>query len=323
MARSHARLSLTLWNDDDFIDLSAGAQRMYMLLLSQPNVGYAGMLPLTVKRWAKRAKNTTPEQVDGWLAELEVALYIVMDEDTDELLIRTFMRNDEVWKQPNVMVSAARDATATASRRIRRHLATEAARMASFPDLKRGSKEALDDLIEALPEPFPMVDGKPSENPTANPSGDPSAYPRGRGSVTQVSTGSPPPLPSPTTAPTTSAAKPPGAELVPIRRDVETLCQTLAELMIRNGCKPPTITDRWRDAARLLLDRDGVSLNDAMSVLGWSQSDEFWRANVLSMPTFRDKYDQLRMQATRGSGSSDAKTRGHIDLIERLAQENR
>jgi hypothetical protein len=112
----------------------------------------------------------------------------------------------------------------------------------------------------------------------------------------------------------------PGAELVPVRRDVETLCSTLAELMIRNGCKPPTVTQKWRDAARLLLDRDGVTLNDAMGVLGWCQSDEFWRANVQSMPTFREKYDRLRLQAARSS-PSDAKTRGHLELIQRLAQE--
>lgn len=78
--------------------------------------------------------------------------------------------------------------------------------------------------------------------------------------------------------------------------EAKKLCERLAELMVANECKPPTITKTWLNEARLLLDRDKRPLAEAMSVLEWCQDDQFWRKNIHSMPTFRDKYDRLRMQ---------------------------
>lgn len=81
------------------------------------------------------------------------------------------------------------------------------------------------------------------------------------------------------------------------RPDADALCNRLAELMIGNGCKPPEITQKWRDAARLLLDADKREFDKAMRLLEWCQKDEFWRTNILSMPTFRRQYEQLRLKA--------------------------
>ncbi|MGQ4548274.1 helix-turn-helix domain-containing protein [Dermabacteraceae bacterium P13077] len=83
----------------------------------------------------------------------------------------------------------------------------------------------------------------------------------------------------------------------PPRPDVETLCTRLVEHMTANGCRTPTVTARWRDEARRLLDRDGIPLEEALTVLDWSQNDEFWKRNILSLPKFREKYDRLRMAA--------------------------
>ena len=83
----------------------------------------------------------------------------------------------------------------------------------------------------------------------------------------------------------------------PPRADVDELCQHLADLMIANGCKPPTITPQWRTAARLMLDNDGRSFERAMHLLDWCQNDPFWKTNIHSMPKFRTQYDQLRLRA--------------------------
>ncbi|WP_279063686.1 hypothetical protein [Dermabacter hominis] len=85
----------------------------------------------------------------------------------------------------------------------------------------------------------------------------------------------------------------------PSRPEVEHLCTLLADLVEANGAKRPTITKRWRDAARLMIDRDGHSVEQIEWLILWSQRDEFWRANILSMPKFREKFDQLRLKATR------------------------
>lgn len=83
------------------------------------------------------------------------------------------------------------------------------------------------------------------------------------------------------------------------RPDVERLCRQLADRVEANGSRRPAITGKWRDAARLLIDRDGRTETQVRTAIDWCQDHEFWRSNVLSMPTLRDKYDQLRLQAQR------------------------
>lgn len=90
---------------------------------------------------------------------------------------------------------------------------------------------------------------------------------------------------------------PNGKRPQPHREDVERLCTRLAELMVANECKPPTITDTWRAETRRMIDIDGREPDKALALLEWSQRNPFWKANIHSMPTFRAKYDQLRQQA--------------------------
>lgn len=80
------------------------------------------------------------------------------------------------------------------------------------------------------------------------------------------------------------------------------LCELLADLIEGNGAKRPHITQAWLDAARLMLDRDKRDPAEAEHVLRWSQADEFWRSNILSMPKLRERYDQLLLKS-RSNGS--------------------
>lgn len=107
------------------------------------------------------------------------------------------------------------------------------------------------------------------------------------------------------------------------RADVERLCQHLADAITSNGSKRPTITKSWRDAARLLLDKDGRTEQQAHDAIAWCQRDEFWRANILSMPKLREKYDQLRLAATRAPNGHNGSTTNNrvaegLALAERL-----
>jgi hypothetical protein len=95
------------------------------------------------------------------------------------------------------------------------------------------------------------------------------------------------------------------------RADVETLCTLMADLVEANGSKRPTVTARWRNEARLMLDRDRRDPVKIAELMRWTAQDSFWRVNVLSVPKFRDKYDQLRLKAmaewerTHPSGQAD------------------
>ena len=43
-----------------------------------------------------------------------------------------------------------------------------------------------------------------------------------------------------------------------------------------------------------------ITQEQVSAAIRWCQSDEFWRSNILSMSKLRDKYEQLRLQASRG-----------------------
>ncbi|MBO0813598.1 MAG: hypothetical protein J2P30_00355 [Actinobacteria bacterium] len=93
----------------------------------------------------------------------------------------------------------------------------------------------------------------------------------------------------------------------PLRDDVERLCAHLADRIEANGSKRPTVTQKWRDSARLMLDSDGRTEKQIHDAIDWCQASEFWRSNVMSMPKLRDQYERLRLQASRdrGAGAND------------------
>lgn len=105
----------------------------------------------------------------------------------------------------------------------------------------------------------------------------------------------------------------------PPREDVERLCQHLAARIVENGSKPPTIGKRWRNAARLMIDKDRRSEEQIHLAIDWCQNDEFWRSNILSMPTLRDQYDRLRLQAKNQSGRRPPPSGARSTTDERVA----
>ena len=101
-----------------------------------------------------------------------------------------------------------------------------------------------------------------------------------------------------TSGPAKPAKKPRKDE--PHRDDVEQICTHLAARIAADGSKPPTITNEWRRQARLLLDEDRtprLTVDKVIALINWCQDSAFWRANIRSMPKFREKYDTLRLQA--------------------------
>lgn len=85
----------------------------------------------------------------------------------------------------------------------------------------------------------------------------------------------------------------------PPRDDVQQVCAHLADRIEENGSKRPTIGKGWKDAARLMIDRDGRTVDQIIKAIDWCQDDEFWRPNIMSMPKLREKYDQLRLAAQK------------------------
>jgi hypothetical protein len=126
MANAAGLIHESIWRDDDWRQLSRGAQALYMQLLSQKEVDCAGVLPLQPHKWAKGCDGLTAEQVMADLDELQQHRFVYYDEDTDEALIRSYIRRaPNVMKVPNMRKSARRAAALVGSSKLRAVLADE------------------------------------------------------------------------------------------------------------------------------------------------------------------------------------------------------
>jgi hypothetical protein len=92
----------------------------------------------------------------------------------------------------------------------------------------------------------------------------------------------------------TSLSEPDGSDTKVFSEDVYALCDELAQLIRSNGNKVGTVGMNWWKAADRLIRLDGHSLELIEQVMYWSQANEFWQGNILSMPKFREKFDMLR-----------------------------
>ena len=89
---------------------------------------------------------------------------------------------------------------------------------------------------------------------------------------------------------------PPAQPVEPIRLDVDELVVAMIEELKARDIRFPDNLDSWKNAARLLIDKDKRDLPEALNVLRWSQRNSFWRKNIMAMPKFREKYDRLRAE---------------------------
>lgn len=108
--------------------------------------------------------------------------------------------------------------------------------------------------------------------------------------------------------------------------DVYRLCGALAVAVEANGHKVGQIGKTWWAACDRLMRLDGYSAVQIEWMIRWATADEFWSANIRSMPTLREKFSTLVLQAKRDTQkvrrtSPDARARSVLDMGRELAQE--
>ncbi|MEN6548029.1 MAG: hypothetical protein ABFE07_18480 [Armatimonadia bacterium] len=237
MARAHGRVLSSIWEDEDFIALTQQQQRLYLFLISQPNLNHAGLLPLTLRRWARKATGLTAAELDEHLDALAKAHFIVLDVDTEELLIRSFVRNDGVWRMPKVMGAMVSGAMEIESKALRRALLEEMDRVplndlsdeptkstrGPGPSVRAQVAEHIATLRKAFGNPHTTPPEGGSTSPSAPPSGTPSDTPAegGRKPSTRARAGAhvraaPSPAPAPTPAPAPSLSPAADATSTPV-----------------------------------------------------------------------------------------------------------
>ena len=185
MARGHGRILTSIWEDPDFLALDEKEQRLYLFLISQPNLNHAGLLDLTLRRWSRKARSLTSAELEKTLQALEAARFIVMDDDTEELLIRSFIRNDGVWRMPKVMGAMVSGALEISSKRLQRALLLEVDRIpldelsdepaklrngTEGPSIRQQVAVHIDTLRKAFGTPDPDPSRRGNGTPSASPS---------------------------------------------------------------------------------------------------------------------------------------------------------
>jgi hypothetical protein len=161
MARAYAALHLRIWADPDWRALDVHAQHLYLLLISQPQMNLAGVLPLQPRKWAACVAGWDVSIVEKALHTLTDTRFLVVDEDTEEVLVRTLIRNDGSYRTPGPLKQILRVAETTQGPALRRALADELGRLSALEGKTAASGTASIAATRAVLDPMPdgIADG--------------------------------------------------------------------------------------------------------------------------------------------------------------------
>lgn len=129
MTRDHARVNVAIWNDPDFRNLPAPAQHLYLTLWTSPGLSYCGTHDWRPARLTPLTGGSTADELTVAAACLQARHFLVIDEATEEALVRSWARFDGLMKQPRMAVSFVSAYTAVASPILRQVVVYEAAKI--------------------------------------------------------------------------------------------------------------------------------------------------------------------------------------------------
>lgn len=117
--RQYALIHRAILDDPSWRCLTRSQQNLYLLLLLKLSTNLCGVVDWRPKKLAVNASDMTVETIEADAVVLEKKLYIVRDEDTDEVLIRSFLRNDAPLKSSKTAIAVRSSYTDTASSKLR------------------------------------------------------------------------------------------------------------------------------------------------------------------------------------------------------------
>lgn len=117
--RQYALIHRAILDDPSWRCLTRSQQNLYLLLLLKLSTNLCGVVDWRPKKLAVNASDMTVETIEADAVVLEKKLYIVRDEDTDEVLIRSFLRNDAPLKSSKTAIAVRSSYTDIASSKLR------------------------------------------------------------------------------------------------------------------------------------------------------------------------------------------------------------
>ena len=118
MTRRFARIELSIWTDPTFRELPEQAQRLYFLLLTSGSLDLCGVGDWREKRLVKLSGDSSVTGLRNAAWELGQRKFIAVDIETEEVLVRSFVRHDGVLESPNSTRAMVKDFGTISSRRL-------------------------------------------------------------------------------------------------------------------------------------------------------------------------------------------------------------
>lgn len=88
---AYGKVHRGIWNDPEFRDLTPYSKLLYIHFISHPKLTKVGVIDIHEDRWARAIG---VEDVTPFVRELEAGRFVILDRDTEELAIRTYVKND-------------------------------------------------------------------------------------------------------------------------------------------------------------------------------------------------------------------------------------
>lgn len=191
MANTVAMYRSKIWRDKDFLNLGPVLRDLWFFMLGQDDLTKTGVIAVRLARWSDNLGITRDDLVI-LLEKVAAARFFVIDWAAEELLIRTYIRNDEVYKKPNQLKAARNDLASVYSPALKSAILVELERIKRDHEVSALSLPILDDMIvilradlgptvsspkelsgEPLPERFPKPFGEPFQEPSDEPFEEP------------------------------------------------------------------------------------------------------------------------------------------------------
>ncbi|MFE3754571.1 hypothetical protein ACFXO9_09715 [Nocardia tengchongensis] len=109
MPREYAKLRIDIWADEDWSELSEPAQHLYLRLLAHPRLSKCGVTDWHPARLAAKTRGSTASHIRAAAAELVEKQFVVIDADTEEVLVRTHIKHDGIMRSVNGAIGVVND----------------------------------------------------------------------------------------------------------------------------------------------------------------------------------------------------------------------
>lgn len=230
MTRDFAPINLAIWSDPDFRALPADAKLLYFALWAHPSLSRAGVVDWRPGRIAALIdKSWTAQDVNVVADCLRARLFIVTDEQTEECLVRSWVRFDGLLKSPIMSVTFANEYAAIASDDLRGVVVHELRKIRELqPEIAAWSKSRVTDIL-AMPAQDPRDLPLPTDPMGPTQASTPALTPAVR--VTGRVGGNPSanPCPTPSPSPTPSPYSPQAQRIDSVERESDAIADDFDE----------------------------------------------------------------------------------------------